>query len=209
MKKHISSIQDLEEFARELIGVEPRFSEAARVGGALRLRQVDSGFLALVEMIISQQVSVAASDAIIARMKENNLYSVKTIIAATPDQLRKCGVSPQKSGYLKALATSLIDFDILHECDDSTIMERLTAIRGIGTWTAEIYLMFALGRRDVFPAGDLALKEASRMLLDLPARPAEKDLRKIADDWRPNRTAAAYLLWNYYRIMKQREGIRG
>ncbi len=88
------------------------------------------------------------------------------------------------------------------------MLQTLTAVPGIGTWTAEIYAMFSLGRADVFAHGDLALQEAARILYDLPERPKERAMRAMAADWSPYRSVAARLLWAYYRIAKQREGIR-
>ena len=91
---------------------------------------------------------------------------------------------------------------------DAQVVATLTAVPGIGTWTAEIYAMFALGRADVFAPGDLALQEGARLLFDLPERPRERDLRTLALRWSPWRAVAARLLWAYYRVAKQREGIR-
>ena len=101
-----------------------------------------------------------------------------------------------------------IDFKALREAPDHEVIATLTRVPGIGVWTAEIYAMFSLGRADVFAPGDLALQEAARVLYDLPERPSEKALREMAAAWRPWRSVAARILWAYYRVAKDREGIR-
>ena len=113
-----------------------------------------------------------------------------------------------KMRYARALAQSDVDFDALAGLPDAEVIKRLTAITGIGVWTAEIYAKFSLGRADAFAAGDLALQEGARMLYGLAERPTEKELRAIAEAWRPWRSVAARILWAYYAYMKSREGIR-
>jgi len=105
------------------------------------------------------------------------------------------------------LAEAGIDFDALASLPEGEAIATLTAIKGIGVWTAEIYLMFSVGRADVLAAGDLALQEAARMLFDLPERPTDKALRELALPWSPWRSVAARILWAYYRLAKQREGV--
>ncbi|HHS88958.1 MAG TPA: DNA-3-methyladenine glycosylase 2 family protein, partial [Rhodobacteraceae bacterium] len=117
-------------------------------------------------------------------------------------------LSGQKIRYARALASSGIRYSSLRGMPSDDIIKRLTHVPGIGPWTAQIYVMFSLGRADVFAPGDLALQEAARMLFELEKRPREKDLRDMASDWSPWRGVAARLLWAYYRIAKDREGIR-
>ena len=105
------------------------------------------------------------------------------------------------------MAAAAIDFEALRELPDGDVIQTLTAVSGIGPWTAEIYAMFSLGRADVFAHGDLALQEAAKVLFDLPARPSEKEMRAMAVAWSPWRSVAARLLWAYYRLEKDREGI--
>lgn len=121
--------------------------------------------------------------------------------------LAACGLSRPKIRYARALAEADLNYDLLAKQTEDAAIAELTAVTGIGTWTAEIYLMFSVGRADVFAAGDLALQEAARLIFGLPERPAEKDLRALAEDWSPWRSVAARLLWAYYRVAKQREGI--
>jgi DNA-3-methyladenine glycosylase II len=127
---------------------------------------------------------------------------------AGDDDLRACGLSRQKMRYVRALAEADLDYMALRTAPDDAVIAMLVALPGIGRWTAEIYAMFSLGRADVFAPGDLALQEAARVLFGLDGRPSEKDLRRRAEDWSPWRGVAARLLWAYYRVAKEREGIR-
>ena len=130
------------------------------------------------------------------------------VAGAGDDALRACGLSRQKARYAQALAAAGIDFDGLHALPDEDVVTLLVAVPGIGRWTAEIYAMFSLGRADVFAPADLALQESARLLFGLDARPTERALRAMAADWSPWRAVAARLLWAYYHVAKQREGIR-
>lgn len=187
---------------------EPRFHHALTLTGPLPLRRRSDGFEALFDAIVSQQVSVASARAIWERLSAAGFTGPDAVANATDADLRACGLSRQKIRYGKALAGAGIDFSALrHEPDDSVIAT-LVALPGIGRWTAEIYAMFSLGRADVFAPGDLALQEAARILFGLDTRPSEKTLRRMADDWSPWRGVAARLLWAYYRVAKEREGVR-
>ncbi len=196
------------EGAAYLAGIEARFAEALLLTGPLPLRRRKNGFGALAEVIICQQVSVASADAILARMKTAGLTGPRKITRASDQRLRDCGLSRQKVRYLKALAGSGIRYSALRDIASDEVIAILTAVPGIGNWTAEVYVMFALGRADVFAPGDLALQEAARILFELPDRPSEKSLRDMAKAWSPWRGVAARLLWAYYRVAKAREGIR-
>ena len=123
------------------------------------------------------------------------------------ESLRAAGLSRQKAGYALALAQAGVDFAALRQMPSDEVIATLVRIKGIGVWTAEIYAKFSLGHADVLAAGDLALQESARMLFDLPARPTERELRKLAEPWSPWRSVAARALWSYYHVMKNREGI--
>ena len=196
------------EGAAWLAGADPRFAAALDRTGPLPLRLKPDGFAELLSAIVSQQVSVASARAIWARMEEAGLVTPEAVVAASDDDLRAPGLSRQKMRYARALAGAGIDFDALRSARTDEVIATLTAVPGIGIWTAEIYAMFSLGRADVFAHGDLALQEAARILLDLPERPREKAMREIARDWSPWRGVAARLLWAYYRVAKNREGVR-
>ena len=187
---------------------DPRFARALDLTGPLPLRRRTDGFLPLLDAIVSQQVSVAAGDAIMARLTAAGLVTPETILLADDDALRGAGLSRQKARYARALAEAAIDFDLLRDAPLEEVVATLVAVPGIGRWTAEIYAMFALGRADVFAPGDLALQEAARLLFEMESRPSEKELRRMSEDWSPWRGVAARLLWAYYRVVKQREGIR-
>ena len=196
----------LAEGAGWLARADPRLAPA--LGLDLPLRLCPDGFPALLDAIIGQQVSVASARAIMARLQAAGLTGRAAMAASDDDALRACGLSRQKIRYALALARSDLDFDALRQLSSPEVVSSLTALPGIGPWTAEIYAMFALGRADVFAPGDLALQEAARLLLDLPARPGERALRQLAEAWSPWRSVAARALWAYYRQARGREGIR-
>lgn len=187
---------------------EPAFARAATVTGPLRLRRRTPGFPALLSAIVSQQVSVATADAVWRRLDAAGLVTPVSVAQGGAGALRDCGLSRQKIRYALALAQSGIDFSGLDRLDDADLVAELTSVPGIGLWTAEIYAMFALGRADIFAAGDLALRESARLVFELRERPAEKALRSMAREWAPWRSVAATLLWQYYGAVKQRQGIR-
>ncbi len=199
---------DVDEGADWLARHDPRFAEALVQTGQLPLRRRPDGFAQLLSAIVSQQVSTASAAAIWDRIEGVGLVDEGAVRAATEDDLRAVGLSRQKISYAKALAEAGIDYPALRAAPDSEIVATLTAVRGIGVWTAEIYAMFSLGRPDVFAPGDLALQEAARILFDLDERPKEKALRQMAEAWTPWRAVAARLLFAYYRVAKGREGMR-
>jgi DNA-3-methyladenine glycosylase II len=196
------------EGAAWLAAVEPRFAHALTLTGPLPLRRREDGFAPLLDAIVSQQVSVAAADAIWARLKAAGLTDPARLREARDDDLRACGLSRQKARYARALAAAGIDFPGLRAMPTEEVVATLTAVPGIGRWTAEIYAMFSLGRADVFAPADLALQESARILFDLPERPKERALRAMAEAWSPWRGVAARLLWAYYRVARTREGVR-
>jgi DNA-3-methyladenine glycosylase II len=204
----ITTQDDVAEGAAWLAAHHPRFAHALALTGPLPLRRKPDGFETLLSAIVSQQVSVAAANAIWGRLEGAGLTARAAVAVAEEEALRAAGLSRQKVRYAMALAQSGVDFAALREMPEDQAVAHLTEVPGIGRWTAEIYLMFALGRADVFAPADLALQEAARMLFDLPDRPREAPLRRMAEEWRPWRSVAAVALWAYYRVAKEREGIR-
>jgi len=196
------------EGAQFLAQLDARFADALQQTGDLPLRRRPDGFEQLLSAIVSQQVSVASASAIWGRLKAAKLTGPRKVLAASDEAFRAVGMSRQKIRYARALAEARIDFKALREQPDVQVIATLVAVPGIGPWTAEVYAMFSLGRADVFAPGDLALQEAARILFDLPERPTERQLREMSDDWAPWRAVAARLLWAYYRVAKDREGIR-
>ena len=196
------------EGAAWLAAQDARLGAALPLCGPLPLRRQADGFGALLSAIVSQQVSVASARAIWARLEAAGLAEAAGMAAADEAALRAVGLSRQKARYGQALARAGIDFVALRGLPDAEVVATLVAVPGIGRWTAEIYAMFALGRADVFAPGDLALQEAARLLYGLAQRPSEAALRAQAELWSPWRSVAARALWAYYRVAKEREGIR-
>ncbi|MEI4509193.1 DNA-3-methyladenine glycosylase 2 family protein [Sphingopyxis sp. CCNWLW253] len=163
------------------------------------------GYATLLRTIVGQQVSVAAANSIWNKLeaKFGEGCPAETVAAADFDTLRACGLSGQKQGYAKSLAQLILDgelqFDAL-PADDEEAIALLTRVKGIGRWSAEIYLLFAEGRPDIWPAGDLAVQEAVGRIFQLGARPSEKQARELAEAWRPHRGAAAIFSWHCYNM---------
>jgi len=182
---------------------EPRLAaQIARVGyPEARIRE--RGFMTLLRIIVGQQVSVAAA-ASMWRKLEAELgadFAPADLLARDFDTLRACGLSRQKQGYARSLcelvAAGEVDFGTL-PADDEAAIALLTRIKGIGRWSAEIYLLFAEGRRDIWPAGDLAVQEGVKRLMGLPERPTEKATRQLAEPWSPQRGSMAIFTWHFY-----------
>ena len=203
----IKGPSDLAEGAAWLACADPQMALALALVGDLPLRLRPDGFGALLDAIISQQVSVASANAIKARMTAAGFYEQAQVAAASCEALRAAGLSRQKASYALELAHAGIDFSALREMSDEAVIDVLVAVKGIGRWTAEIYAMFALGRADVFAANDLALQESIRHLYRLNERPNERALRTISEAWSPWRAVAARCLFAYYHVVKSREGI--
>ena len=186
-----------------LAAIEPRFATAlARVGyPPTRIR--DRGHVTLMRTIVGQQVSVKAADAMWRKLTEviGDPVDLSRLAAATDEELRAAGMSRQKSGYLRSLAEEVtsgrLDFDRLPP-DDEEAIAQLTRVKGIGRWSAEIYLLFAEGRPDIWPAGDLAVQIEVGRILGQETRPSEKLTRELAEAWRPHRGAAAIFAWHHY-----------
>lgn len=162
-----------------------------------------AGYRTLLRTIVGQQVSVAAAASVWAKLEAllGEDLPPADLLAADFDALRGCGLSRQKQGYARSLCelveSGAIDLHSL-PADDEEAIAQLVQIKGIGRWSAEIYLLFAEGRRDIWPAGDLAVQVGLGKLFDLPERPSEKETRELAEDWRPHRGAAAIFTWHCY-----------
>lgn len=204
----IETPADLDEGAAHLAAVCPVWARVLPQLGPLPLRRRPDGFAAICDAVVSQQISTAAAAAIAGRMQAAGLADQAGIAAAADDDLRAAGLSRPKIKYLRGIIQAGVDWAALRELPDEAVIDILTALPGIGRWTADIYLKFALGRADAFAAGDLALAEAARLLYDLPDRPRPTALTALAEPWRPWRSVAARGLWAYYRQAKGREGVR-
>ena len=202
----IETEADLAEGCAHLAAVCPVWAAILPELGPLPLRRRGDGFAAIRDAIIGQQISAQAAAAISARFEAAGMGDEAAIVRASEDDLRALGLSRPKLRYLKGVAAAGVDWAGLREAPDEAVIEELVALPGIGRWTAEIYLKFALGRADVLAAADLALQEAARGLYRLPTRPSPAALIALAEPWRPWRAVAARGLWAYYRHAKGREG---
>lgn len=198
--------------AREaLAAADPALARAHALTPAFEWRLRPGGFEGLFRMIVEQQVSVAAAASIWRRTVEGlgGVVTPDAVLALDVDTLRTFGLSGQKAKYgqeiARAQAEGRIDFDHLERLDDVEAIARLTAIKGVGKWTAETFLMFCEGRLDVFPGGDVALQEAMRWADRATLRPTEKQAYARAEIWRPHRGVAAHLLWGWYGAVKRGE----
>lgn len=201
--ERIETEEDVAHGFADLCAMEPRF---AGVTGPLLLRRRADGFGALLNAIVGQQVSTASAAAIWGRLQTAVLCEEEAVAAASEAALRECGLSRPKVRYAHALAAARLDYAAMRDAPVDDVLATLIAVPGIGRWTAEIYAKFALGHADIFAAGDLALQEGAKLLFDLPERPAEKEMRAMAEAWSPVRAIAARALWAYYRERTKREG---
>ncbi|MDP7548374.1 MAG: DNA-3-methyladenine glycosylase 2 family protein [Alphaproteobacteria bacterium] len=190
--------------------LEPRFAEVLRRHGEPPSRKRPGGFATVLKIIVQQQVSIASADAIWGRLRRGlGTVNPGAVLARDDDALRAFGLSRQKAAYARSLseavASGQLNFRKLRGMPDEAVIADLIQIKGIGRWTAEIYLLGVMQRPDIWPAADIALMEAARDLLELPERPTVKEMAPLAAPWRPYRTYAARLLWLHYRHIKRRE----
>jgi DNA-3-methyladenine glycosylase II len=202
----ISSIAELEEGVAQLAAREARFAFVAQQG-LPPLRRKEQGFATLAEILIEQMISLQAAAAIIGRLQlEFGSLEALSVARAPLPRLRALGLSGAKAEALTSIAQAVVEsrFDImmLESLEDEDAASVLMGLKGIGPWSAHIYLLTALGRSDAWPAGDVALATAVKWLFDLESRPGAKTMAEIGDTWRPWRSVAARLLWMHYRNVK-------
>jgi DNA-3-methyladenine glycosylase II len=198
--------------ARALARRDPVIKRLIAEGAKPPLRKRDPGFEGLARIIVGQQLSTASAGAIWGRLETRFPGMAPHDIASASDEdLRAPGLSVAKIRTLRDIAAAIEDralpIERLHDMPADEAHALLTAVKGIGPWTADIYLLFCLGHPDAFPAGDLALQEAARIAYGLGGRPSAKDFTTLAERWRPWRGVAAKVLWAYYRLIKRREGM--
>lgn len=197
------SADALKEGLDAIAGREPRMARALELAGYPEPRIRPTGYATLLRTIVGQQVSVAAAASVWRKLELLLGEGIPSgrLLAASFDDLRACGLSRQKQGYVRSLCELVeegaLDFDALPGDDEEAIAE-LVRIKGIGRWSAEIYLLFAEGRPDIWPAGDLAVQAGIGKILGLEERPKEKAARDLAEAWRPHRGAAAIFTWHCY-----------
>lgn len=212
MTTHIHTESDLDAGIAALLKRDPRWAPVVERAGRPPLRRRDGGFAGLAQIIVSQQVSVASAAAIHGRLVAiADPFDHTSVLRARKDKLVRVGLSGAKIKTLKAIAKAIearhVDLDALAGIPADEAHALLTALHGIGPWTADIYLLACIGHADAWPAGDLALQEAARIAFGLRKRPTTKEMGPLAEPWRPWRAVAARLLWTYYRAVKQREGV--
>jgi DNA-3-methyladenine glycosylase II len=199
----VRTTNSIRSHAEALASREPAFAKVIEQHGIPEPRVSPRGAQTLLRTIVGQQVSVAAARSMWAKLEAafGSPPDLNLLLRASDEEMRAAGMSRQKAGYIRSLAELVtsgeLDLDNLPE-DDEEAIALLTKIKGIGRWSAEIYLLFAEGRADVFPAGDLAVLIELGRLMGLPEKPSEKQLREMAEPWRPYRGAAAVLAWHSY-----------
>ncbi|MDP8919228.1 MAG: DNA-3-methyladenine glycosylase [Pseudomonadota bacterium] len=195
----------------ELARADPVMAGLAADGIVPQLRKRPPGFEGLAWIVVGQQVSTASAAAIWTRLRQVlDPATPETFLALSDESLRAAGLSAGKVRTIRAAATEITEgrlpLDRLHQLSADEAHALLTRVKGIGPWTADIYLLFCLGHPDAFPSGDLAVQEAARLAYGLEQRPDAKALTALAERWRPWRGVAAKVLWAYYRVIKTREG---
>jgi DNA-3-methyladenine glycosylase II len=214
MTVHLNTQADLERAIHALVEQDVRLKPILARTGMPALRQREPGFAGLAAIVCGQQLSTASAAAIWARVsKAFDPFHHDALRRARADRLGRLGLSAAKIKTLKNLARELaaerLNLDVLANEDADAAHNTLTALHGIGPWTADVYLLFCLRHGDAWPAGDLAVQEAVKIGLGLKTRPTPKQMAPLAEPWRPLRGAAAHLWWSYYRVLKKREGVIG
>ena len=189
---------------KALVAICPDIAHAHKLIGTPLSRDRDGGFATLIRIIIDQQISVQSGAAIWKRVEAGLIECTpENALKAGEEALRSFGLSRPKAHYVTCLSEAILngslDLVALEKAENDVVRSQLMAVKGIGRWTAEIYLMFVLGRPDIWPAGDLALAEATKQLMNLENRPTPDELDVIAGRWKPERTAAAVFLWHCYK----------
>ncbi len=205
--KPIETMRDVTRGVKALLAADPRLVPVAEFAGPLELRRREGGFEGLASIVTAQQISGGAAASIWGRLKTTiEPFTAEQFLLTSEEALRAAGLSSAKIRTLTGIAAAAADgFDLVavHDLPAEQAMATMTALKGIGPWTAEIYLLFCVGHPDIFPAGDLALQIGVGQGLRMRKRPDEKKLRKIAEKWSPWRGAAARLFWAYYRARRQ------
>jgi DNA-3-methyladenine glycosylase II len=214
MTIRLNTQADLENAILALVKQDPRLKPVLELTGMPALRRREPGFAGLAAIVSGQQLSTASAAAIWGRVSAAfDPFHHDALRRARADRLGRLGLSAAKiktlKGVARELASGRLNLDALANEDADAAHNTLTALHGIGPWTADVYLLFCLGHGDAWPAGDLAVQEAVKIGLGLKTRPTEKQMAPLAEPWRPLRGAAAQLWWSYYRALKKREGVIG
>jgi len=197
--------------AKSIALIDQDFARTLAELGPPPLWERPPGFVTLIRIILEQQVSLASADAMFQRLKHNiKPLTPITVNDAGESFLRSFGVTRQKAGYFinvaRAIQSGELDLEALAQESDEIAIEKLTSVKGVGQWTAKIYLLMALCRPDVWPIGDVALATAFKNLKGRSERPTQTELSEIAEAWRPYRATAARVLWHYYLSGMHKQG---
>ena len=207
----IRDAADIQAAIAGLVAIAPDFAVIARKAGPVPLRFQPPGYRGLAGIVVSQMVSRASADAIWTRLEAlAGAVDAEAVLALTDQQLRSAGLSGAKADTLRRLAAACRDGLDLPQTAVLTAEEALrslTAVKGIGPWTAEVFLLFCAGHPDIFPAGDVALQAAYSHAFGLETRPTAPQLKQTAQSWQPFRSIAARLLWAYYASEMKRSGL--
>jgi DNA-3-methyladenine glycosylase II len=211
---HLHTQTDLEEAIETLVKQDRRLKPILELTGMPSIRQREPGFAGLAAIVCGQQLSTTSASAIWGRLTAAfDPFHHDAIRKARADRLGRLGLSAAKIKTLKHIARELaeerLNLEVLANEDADTAHNTLTALPGIGPWTADVYLLFCLGHGDAWPVGDIAVQEAVKIGLGLKKRPTAKQMAPLAEPWRPLRGAAAHLWWAYYRVLRKREGVIG
>lgn len=205
--REIRSEADIKEGVAALIAASPHLARVHALAGDPPLRARPTGFEGLARVVVGQQLSIASANAIWGRLVERLApFEAASLLASRDDDLRAAGLSRGKIATLRNLAEAVhggtLDLDALGGAHEDVIHAKLTALKGVGPWTADIYILFSLARADAWSPGDLALQYAVKDALRLRKRPTEARMREVAEAWRPWRGVAARLLWSYYALRR-------
>lgn len=207
----IRSEDDIAAAVARLLAIDPAFRPVAEAAGPVPLRRLPTGYEGLAGIVVSQMVSRASADAIWGRLKQRlGTVTPEAVLARSAVELKGAGLSGAKEATLRALAEACaggLDLDRVAVLPAEEAIRVMTAHRGVGLWTAEVYLLFAAGHPDIFPSGDVALRTAAGQAFGLAGRPTDKALRTLALRWQPCRSIAARLLWAYYAARRKREAM--
>jgi DNA-3-methyladenine glycosylase II len=208
--RRIDSALDIEAGLAALAAIDPRLAKAIELAGPVPLRRKPPGYAALAEIILSQMVSKASAGALWTKLEAAaGDITAESVLRLSPEAHRAAGLSKAKSETLYRVSEAVLagDLDLEGLCtiEGEQAIASMTAIKGVGPWTAEVYLLFCAGHPDVFPAGDVALQNAAARALGLDERPQPKALYRLAEQWSPWRGVAARLLWAYYASVMRRD----
>jgi len=208
----ISCEADIDHHLKQLVIIDPRLAAIKQCVPKVPLRLREPGFAGLAQIVVAQLLSVASASAINQRLAKLVLpLCAENYLATDPQSILACGLSKAKYRTLQGIAQAEsqgdLNFSVIAKLPEREAMAELCQYKGIGPWSAQVYLLFCAGHADIFPAGDLALQKAVAAVLALDERPSTKATAQIAAQWAPHRGTAARLMWAYYAVLKQREGI--